>query len=843
MSHQFTPTFTKTEAEDDLARGEIIVSKDGFNVEGGDLEVMLETRNTNVLLNDIGAVLGQTDATSIIANITAKFKNFIGTFTNNIVAPTAPNSLDVIGMRVFESGGFIYDAPNVLSSDWDAPEQPKMVDRVFGSDPAVLTVDNNETKETVFNFGSIATRDLIAKISADIISGTPNLTFDIQISDDNLVFVSVDSGALTDGVSNLTQTSQSFQFVKVMITAEDENTFDVDFNIFEVFNRVSSPVSFPSSDFTPTTNINDGNLNTSVTKNTVNDGVTTIAVGDFGSIATRKLAVRIESAILTGAVTTTFDLEISDDNISYSSISTGTLIDGLPITVCEGDQSFRYARITLDSTDAAIFTVDHRIYEIFAMKSAVVNDAGGYTDPDNAIDGDRDTFANRVVINQVSPQNYTMDIDFLTEASRSMGFISSFNWSGVTVFELEYTLSSSTDDISYTQRIFINPDAAGVGVTFDEVASPENFRYLRLFVTASRSSGVGDTDSKNFEIYCIDTAETVAIISYTGAASEEAAMVDEDLTTFGSEISGVTNNVTVADFGSIATRDLQMRIESIINSGVIQSEFEIEISDDNISYVSLETTALTDNVIANPANLTQSFRYARLTMRIISGSQPFNIDHIIYEIYGSSPSVVLSSDWSPTTNMVDSELDTFETLNVTNPDTTRETVFDFITAISRDIHALIRPTTINGTPTYSFVLSGSMDNISFFTIDSGALTDGITTDASGAPVVLRYVKIEITGTETGTFEADFDIFEIYDANVINALDSSTVLVGGSTGINGAIDQPDPLTFQITDSGEGLQPNQPFPLLASKFLTMNVTALRTGQVLQLHRITTATIQRG
>jgi len=840
MSHQLAPTFTQTQLEDDLARGEIIVSKDGFNVEGGDLEVMLETKNTNTLLNDIGTVLGQTDPTSIIANITAKLRNFVGTFTTNIVAPTLPNSLDVIGMRVFDSGTFVYEAPTILTSDWDVGEQPKMVDRVFGSDPAVLRADNNETKETVFNFGSILTRDLIAKISADINSGTPNLTFDIQISDDNLVFVSVDSGTLTDGVPNLTQTSQTFQFVKVIIIAEDENPFDVDFKIFEVFDRVSSPTAFPSSDFSPTTNINDGDLDTSITKNTVNDGATTIAVGDFGSIASRKPAVRIETVPVTGTATTTFDLEVSDDDIVYVSVKTGTLTDNVPITVGAVAQSFRFIRITLDSTDASIFTVDHRIYQIFAMQSSVVQSPGPYINDSNAIDGDVNTAATHG-INANTIQTYSMDIDFASIASRSIGFIAQFGW--ITMSFLEYDLQISDDDITYVDSLTRDYSGdSGNNVRTDEVSAPVSFRFLRMKVRAGPTT-IGITSSSNFEIYCVDTAETVIITSYTGPASEEAAIVDEDLTTFGSEISGVKNNVLVADFGSIAMRDLQMRIESIINSGVIQSEFEIEISDDNISYVSLETTPLTDNIITNPANLAESFRYARLTMRIISGSQPFDIDHLVYEIYGSSESSVLTSDWSPTTNMDDSELDTFETLNVTNPASTRETVFDFITTISRDIHALIRPITINGTPTYSYVLSGSLDNISFFTIDSGALTSGITTDASGTPVVLRFVKIEMIGTEIGTFEADFDIFEIYDANVINALDSSTVLVGGSTAAGGAIDQTDPLTFQIEDAGEGLQPNQPFPLEALKFLTMNVTALRTGQVIQLDRVTTVTIQRG
>ena len=808
MSHQFAPTFSKTEGEDDLARFDGMESLDGYNVIGGRLLVALETKNANELLNDIGRVEGKTPSLSVLGSVVAQYKNFDGTFDTDIKAPAtrATNPLDIGGMRVVENGGFVYDTPTVLSSDWDVGEQPKMIDRIFTSNPAVLTVDNNESKNTVFDFSTIAIRNLTVKISADIISGTPNLTYDILVSDDNLTFASIDSASLTDGVEKLIQSSQTFRFVKVVMTAEDENTFSVDFNIFDCFEL--NPSTITSSDWSTTTNMIDTDLNT-FDNLLSNIGVqSSQTISDFGSIATRNIVVILGSLTNSGTATHSYEIAISDTNSGYSIIDSGIATSTTQLIL--PSISLRFLRIIIKSTGTS-FDADHRIYLIGETISFTSVGFSDFIDDANSIDNDFSTFA--FAENDFSP---------ITTVQRASSLTGSIGC------RIKVSSNSINPKIEFEPSTFYT-QFLGLNVLTDVITTSTTAQNITLDITTGNNSA----DTELYEVYYFNPP-TITSSDWSTTTN----MIDNKSETFN------TNNVietppnTVFDFGSIDTRLFNTRLESTIVAGSPSFSYEIEISDDNITFVSIDSASLTSGVITDITIGVNSFRYVKISMSLI-GVEGDSANLSIYESYSPISPIIFSSDWSTTTNMIDADLNTFDSLNVSNPDTTRETIIDFGSIEPRDVHALIQPNTISGAPTYSYILTGSTDNITYFPIDSGVLTDGNTTDANGGSQTLRYAKIEMIGEDIGIFEADFDIFEVYDGDIINGLDFSTVKISGA----GQVSTPNkPWIVEVSDGGEVLQPNQMFGILENTDLTMEVVTLRTGQRITLDRITSRVINR-
>jgi len=118
-----------------------------------------------------------------------------------------------------------------------------------------------------------------------------------------------------------------------------------------------------------------------------------------------------------------------------------------------------------------------------------------------------------------------------------------------------------------------------------------------------------------------------------------------------------------------------------------------------------------------------------------------------------------------------------------------------------------------------------------------SLTDGVITTVGNVIGIMRFSKIEITGTDIGNFEADFEIYEFYDGNETNALDASILRFGGSTSQDSTVNQTDPITITISDGNTLLHPPRYFDIEEAKFLTAEITALRTGQQIIVDNVMT------
>jgi len=694
MSHQFAPTFTETQIEDDLARGEIIVSKDGFNVEGGDLEVMLETRNTNTALNDIGTVFGQSDATSIIANITAKFKDFIGTFTTDIEAPATPNSLDVIGMRVFDNSNFVYDAPIVTSTPF--PEPAKIIDRQFEADPTTLEITNTIAKETIFDYATDAVRDINSKVQ--------------------VVTVPVETSI--------------FNF----FTNAGANAFAVDSNgNFFVVISTNNISKFDSS----------GAFLLSFTTNVV---------------ATKTAAIAIDSNDDVFIVSSNASVAIVEKYSNLGVFSNGTNINS-------GGQPQAWG-IGINSLD-----------EVFATSYANPPNDSGITKLDNSlvITVARVDFA----LGNVPPLSKTIVFDLNDDV---------------------YLLDFDANDLVKFDRTNLNV-LSNTGSAADNVITIGDNLILQT----------GD----QYEIRDINNATIATFTQADGLP----------------QVKG--NFLYVHDGGFINKYP--------INFGT--STLEVLTRDVNSNFVSRITQTLSQTIPETFATGSFNMFQAKVIISNLS-SDEYRAFFLIYENFNGTTPTVDSSDWTATSNMVDGNLDSFDEVEATHLAATSQTILDFSDIALRDFSANLQTDIISGTPAITFNLEGSNDLVTFTPISSGTLTDGVLEKVTSTDENFRFIRLtQSTVDNTNPFVVTHSLFEMWDNKIVNGLDFSTVLVGGSTVADGTIDQADPLTFQIADNGEGLQPNQPFPLEALKFLTMNVTVLRTGQTLQLHRVTTVTVQRG
>ncbi len=808
MSQQAEGVLTTLDVLDDLVRSNVVVSKDQYSCDGTDLFAFPNNDDnpTTGLNDEINTEAAPSSTFDALESFTFRKKNNDGSVGTAIQAPTSSNTnpLSTFGLRIQEVGNFVYDAPTVLSSDWAVGQQPKMVDRIFTSDPAVLRVDNNESKQTIFDFGTNVSRDIAIKFSADIISGTPNLSFEVARSTDNISYTVISSSTLTDGVPVTVADTNILQFIRITITGEEEAAFSANFNIFECLELVSPTVT--SSDWTPSTNIVDGNLNTSETLLASITSLSSETVADFGSIASRNVFVVLGAVNNISAPNNTFTVEVSDDNITYSPATSGTAATQT-ISFVQAT-SLRYVRITVIS-EGSSFDVDQRIY-LIGETVPFDNIAGGgsYSNTNNAIDNDFNTFAsatNNLVATMVGLRGGAV--------TGSIGCTIQSASGGTWLLRMADD-SSGIQFYSESFTQFVKSNIISTSTTVDDV------RF------AAQGDDTSD-DSNIFQVFFF-----AAPIITSSDWSSTSLMIDNKKETFDTNNVVISPTTTVADFSSIATRNLNIRIEGKPVTGTPTTNYTVEISDDNAIYSQIDSGTLVDDTITDISLGANSFKFARVTMGI-GGVAGDSANLLIYEIYSPISPIITSSDWSSTSNMIDSDLDTFNTENASNLVTTRDTIIDFASVESRDVHALIRATTTTGSPSLSFVLSTSVDNVVFNTLDSGALVSGITKDASGI-VNMRYAKVEITGTEVGNFEADFDIFEVYDSDVVNGLDSSIIKVGGSTSLDSTVNQTDPLTFTVSDSDVLFHPPRYFDVEQNKFLTGEVTALRTGQVIDLDR---------
>lgn len=108
----------------------------------------------------------------------------------------------------------------------------------------------------------------------------------------------------------------------------------------------------------------DGNTNTAATSQTTGN----VLVIDFESIDTRELSTELGNSRSTTS-TANISVEISDDNISYTTIGTFAQVESSKTLRNHGSQTWRYVRITFVSEINNPIAGIHRVFETNAVAS------------------------------------------------------------------------------------------------------------------------------------------------------------------------------------------------------------------------------------------------------------------------------------------------------------------------------------------------------------------------------------------------------------------------------------------------------------------------------------------
>ena len=829
MSQQFSTTFSRTRGEDDLARFDGIESIDGYNVTGGNILVALETKNSTVALNDVGRVEGKTDPLSAVGTIVAKYQDFDGTFNDDIKAPAqrATNPLDIGGMRVVENGGFSYDAPIVISSDWAAGQQSKMVDRIFTSNPAILNVDNNESKQTTFDFLTSVSRNILIKIQGDIISGTPTLSYALRGSNtgDQDDFTDVETGTLTDGVFLQTQNIASFQFYQIKLTALSTETLSVNFLIY-AFSSMISPTILSSDWSAPEqAKMVDKDLATfgRLTTSSGSDVFLRNNTSDFLVNGNRDVALKLRQEIVTGTPDLFVKNYESVDNVIFdNTVKTSTIIDTWSVV------GFGDIDSMTNGFDGDVYVEFNENMKVYDQKGTIVTSW-----PTTGVSGARDIAISKN--SETSKRIYVLatgEVEAFSVTGGSFGsFLTGSNGQRIASYgdaDL-YVLDPISDEI----RVF---DLFGNALTdFPVIETPVDLDIIndRIYVSANSPTAVYVYSLTGTELFNFPVAvfgDSIAVESNGDVYVSDSTQTLKYSSNTGALLDTLPSSSSIRDMTVNNNDDLYKVRDDGSNGEVNRLIYGTELTD-NI------TTETTVNMINS--------RYLKTVMSSMS-SAVHNENMDIFEIFSAEPVAIISTDWSSTVNMLDNDFSTFETVSAINdPTTLRRTVIDFGTVEERIPTLNLQFDTISGSPTYSFDLEVSDDNINYTSVDTGNPSSDVFTQALGASQEFRYMRITMSATGGGVpFESNFNIFEGFDSDVtnpngVNGLDFSTVKV---SGVGQTTIPNTPWTEQVADGQSVLQPPRMFGVLENTNLQMEVLTHRTGQVLTLDRITTRIINR-
>ena len=266
-------------------------------------------------------------------------------------------------------------------------------------------------------------------------------------------------------------------------------------------------------------------------------------------------------------------------------------------------------------------------------------------------------------------------------------------------------------------------------------------------------------------------------------------------------------------------------------------DVDVLTSTGDANFISQVSQTLTANIPSTVLTGSVNMKLVKVVLRALLDEE-FTCILQIFDVSSATNPVVIFSDWSETSNMVDGDLSTANYLEVININPTLSTIVDFTEIENRDFSTNIQTDIISGTPTLTYLFEGTNDLITFTTIDSGSLTDGVLEKVVAASETFRHVRItQIPSDIINPYVAKQSIFEVWDGLVLNGLDFSTIKVGGSTTQDTTVNQTDALVFQISDAQTILHPPRYFDIEINKFYTVEVTVLRTGQTIRPDRAMT------
>lgn len=711
MSQQAEGVLTIGELLDQLVRSQVVVSKDGYSCDGTDLYAFPNSDDLpDTNLNDTV----HTEATAIdISTVTSaaiKIKNNNGTNGDTIQALADTNKpLDTFGLRISETGGFVYDAPTVQSTGFIGQES-KIIDAKFTIDPAFVTRSNFQEKITTADFETVALRDVSTTVRiSEIFNNIPVASKFINPTFTNFIHEQF----VRDSVGN-------FYFLNKFTSPDSIDKYDTNFNFITSFNvtGLATGIAIDSND---TLFIGDGSSNPDRIQTFSTLGV----AGIFWEVTT------INTTIFGLGVNSSDEVYVTYDNGAATAIrrftNTGTILN----------------------TDLSIAQDNSR-------GTSTVFDSLG-------------------------------NVYVLTGSDGGTTFVTSLN-ADLSVTRFTRTIGSNFD--------------------FGSLAVKNNILYTTL-----------DT-SKNLVLFDTDNQELGTINQSTMNVLGSLYVKDNDLFIQGS--SSNTNEVLKYTLSN-----------ATLNVDVLTS------TDGNV-FTSQNSQVLTDGVTSTVSSGSVSMQFARITLSELS-SNNFKGVYQIFDISDGTLPVIIRSDLitnNEPIHMIDGDLSTFNLVISENLGSRLETIVDFRSLKSYDFNANVKTKIKSGTPaTLGFILEGTNDLFNFTSISSGTLVDNTFTNIASVSQEFRYARIIIDNTGTIQYTLEQSLFEVWDKQIHNGLDFSTVEFGGSGTDGGGVNQADPLSFEISDGATKLHRPRYFLLEASKFLSVEVTALRTGQVIQTDRAMT------
>jgi len=845
MSQQGVPSWI-TELLEDLTRLETTVSVEGISVEGGHLVAQAQVGQTPDSLNDIVETDGSVAAITAVGSKTALFRNLDGSTGSAIETPdSSTRKFKVFGWELKSEDSFTYTSPVVSSSD--LADEDNMVDGDFDTFAEVIT-DNNDTRNTIVDFGSSAARPLFIKVKATDVIGSPvtNVVTSTSIGSGG-PFTEIDTRPLTTGFEELflLPSGTAFQFVKCEIESIDSLAFTVTQDQFEITTPDSPIVT--SSNWTTTEEAKMVDLDLSTFGSVTDNGtiVETTVIVDFGASVTQAPNAKIRANTTVGESTDTFTLGVADTSGGpFTNVASGTLTNNVALTISTDDTAFQFMELIISSTDTTAFTVSH---DVFQMWSTVDTETlpialAGQISGSNMVDGNPATFDfnnTGTSRNGTTTQTGTVEFDDLVERIPifKIGFSKTSGTLGVTA---TYEIQVSTDGNSFSTI-----DSGSLGGSTEGTLAARTFQFMRAELKTVGDNVADQTpafgDYKIFQLQADDKIFTAAtsVFSSPYTAPEAAKIIDSDLDTFATlsdSGTGVTNTA-VFDFSTIDTRSIFAIIRMTHTVGTATNTFLLEKSPDNVSYTDVTSGALVTGETSTITVTPTSFRFLRLSILCAPNDVLFTVEDDIFEVFAYTNNTIFSSEFTDSGNIVDGDLDTFATASVTNPTATQEVIIDFGTSEERVLQAKLNITLLLGSAssTAELLTADSVDG-PFISRVSLAISDNVDTILDAGTQTFQFAQLLLTSSDADTFQAQNRVFQIYDNNIIEPFNESTVSIGTSDTQDSTLTST---LWEETISGNQtiLMPHQVVTLLQNKFLTMEVTQLKTGASITLDQIHT------
>ncbi len=826
MSQQAEGVLITGDVLDNLVRSKVIVSKDGYSCDGTDLFAFPNSDdNINTGLNDELNTEAKIDNNLSVLGQAETFlkKNNDGTFTIPIQAPSNSdtNPLETFGFRLSEVSTTPYQPPLIPVSDWSVGQQALMIDGdfdTFGS----ITVDSGEISETIFDFSTSILRNIFFKIES---TGTGNLSYDISGSDTNTpaAFVTIIDNTTTSGTIVNESLSSSFRFYRIQMIVTSDTPFSVTHQIYNVTQFTSPSVPDSTWPIGQQPLMVDGAFDTfgTISGNTPGS-VRNSTVFDFGSVATRDLVTITENTLSNNYRRLRFTT--SDDNVNFDFLVSPPTDS---IVINPGD----------DDTEDVTVDNDNFIYRIDDTADTVIK----YTNGGSQVTSWSVPDQPKSITHDSSNNIYVGVLGTGTVYKFSSTGTSLTNWISAagTIDGIE---ASASDEIyahnTSTNRVY-RTDDVGVAINDFSVGSA-----ISLALDSSDNVYVIDTATEFVEKRS-NTGTLITSWSTTselGTSANAIAIDSSDLVYVGGSVGEIAvytdtgtlvDNFTPSSASGFSVKN--MAVATTVDDDVYSVTGTAGVNRFSIVRISYNTSV--SSGIIN--SVLDSFPNRYLGVDMISFSTGTQTpDQNIYEVYEvvQNPTVV-SSNWLTTSDMVDNDPATSDSLVVEGEGGgEKETIFDFESIALRNMHTLIETNTIDGTPVYSFELAVSdLVGGPYVVIDSGSLTSGVKTDATNnTDTSFRFARIRINDTLGLPFKADFDIFEGYDSNVLNDLTFSTVVIGGSTNQDNTVDQTDPITLEVSDGQIIFHPPRYFRIDQSKYLTAQITSLKTAHEIEIVR---------